>query len=141
LIGSSTQILDNVQIHASVVGQNCTIGTGSIVNDCYIFEDTIIGANCVIEKSIIGSNVHIKDNSYIPRGCLIADSVIIGPDAKLEPFDRLSARGDLLEPNPCNEDIDSDIEDIEASFVIVLTFLPVDPDAHPVQGKVPLMRT
>ena len=34
----------------------------------------------------------IKDGSRVERGCLIGDGVVIGPDARLQPFDRLSRR-------------------------------------------------
>ncbi|KIL69661.1 hypothetical protein M378DRAFT_184070 [Amanita muscaria Koide BX008] len=114
LIGSSTRISEDVQIHASVIGQNCIIGAGTIIKNCYIFDHTTIGANCILEKSIIGSNVNLKDNSSVPRGCLIADSVIVGPGAKLEPFDRLSTRRDEVEAELPDEEVDSDVEEVEA---------------------------
>ena len=86
-----------------------------MISNSYIFDNTHIGSNCVIERSIIGSNVRIKDNSNVPRGCLIADSVVIGPSAKLEPFDRLSARRDSLDGELDDEEHDSDLEDVETS--------------------------
>ncbi|KAF8628435.1 hypothetical protein AX15_003954 [Amanita polypyramis BW_CC] len=115
LIGSSTQILDDAQIHASVIGQNCIIGPGTIISNSYIFDGTHIESNCMIERSIIGSNVNIKDHSRVPRGCLIGDSVVIGPGAMLEPFDRLSVRqGSLGLEGTDDEEIDSDLEEVEA---------------------------
>lgn len=118
LIGSSTQIQENTQIYSSVIGQGCTIGLGTVISNSYIFENTHIGSNCVIERSIIGSNVHIKDNSNVPRGCLIADSVVIGPSAKLEPFDRLSPHRDSVNDKPDDDkEHDSDLEEVETSCV------------------------
>lgn len=115
LIGSSTQIQENTQIYSSVIGQRCVIGLGTVISNSYIFDNTHIGSNCVIERSIIGSNVHIKDNSNVPRGCLIADSVVIGPSAKLEPFDRLSAHRDSVDDE--DKEHDSDLEEVETSCV------------------------
>ena len=86
-----------------------------MISNSYIFDNTHIGSNCVIERSIIGSNVRIEDNSNVPRGCLIADSVVIGPRAKLEPFDRLSARRESLDGESDDEEHDSDLEDVETS--------------------------
>ena len=118
LIGSSTQIQENTQIYSSVIGQRCTIGLGTVISNSYIFDNAHIGSNCVIERSIIGSNVHIKDNTNVPRGCLIADSVVIGPCAKLEPFDRLSARREGFDGEADDdEEYDSDLEEVEASCV------------------------
>jgi translation initiation factor eIF-2B subunit epsilon len=62
----------------------------------------------------VGSGVEIKDSSVVERGSLIGDKVVIGPGAKLKPFDRLSvpwAAG--ASGNDDDEDEDSDIEDAE----------------------------
>jgi translation initiation factor eIF-2B subunit epsilon len=100
-----------------VIGQNCTIGAGSIIKNSYIFENTIIGARCVVERSIIGEGVVVKDGSHVPLGCLIAEGVVIGPDATLVPYERLSAKRNeiIVADGDDNDDDDSDIEEVEAS--------------------------
>ncbi|RXW23845.1 hypothetical protein EST38_g1996 [Candolleomyces aberdarensis] len=114
LIGASTQIAEHVEIKASVIGPNCTIGPGSVIENSYIFANTTIGAGCQITRSIVGSGVEIKDSSVVERGSLIGDSVIIGPGAKLKPFDRLSVPW-AADPSGDDDDEDeaSDIEDAE----------------------------
>ena len=104
---------ENVSIKASVIGQRCIIGAGSKISDSYLFEGVIIGEHCIIERSIIGAGVQIKDGSRVPKGCLLAEGVIIGPDASLQPFERLSASRDVESDD--EEDEDSDIEEVEAS--------------------------
>ena len=103
---------ENVSIKASVIGQRCIIGAGSKISDSYLFEGVIIGEHCIIERSIIGAGVQIKDGSRVPKGCLLAEGVIIGPDALLQPFERLSASRDVESDD---EEEDSDIEEVEAS--------------------------
>ncbi|KAF8969966.1 nucleotide-diphospho-sugar transferase [Flammula alnicola] len=115
LIGSSTTVSDNVTITASVIGQNCRIGAGSTINNSYIFENAVVGEGCSIERSIIGAGVQIKDRSRIPKGCLIADGVVVGPDATLRPFERLSVRRDEADIEADADDDDSDIEEVEAN--------------------------
>lgn len=46
----------------------------------------------MIEHSIVGAGVQIKEGSRVERGCLIADRVTIGPQAKLERFQKLFKR-------------------------------------------------
>lgn len=120
LIGASVKIAEDVTISASVIGPNCTIDSGTTIKNAYIFENTTIGSNCTIQHSIVGAGVVVKDGSVIPKGCLIGDSVVIGPDATLREFERLSMKqlkdGDTIidnEDNP-DEDGDSDIEEVEA---------------------------
>lgn len=111
LIGSSTQVFDNAQIISSVIGQRCRIGPGTIISNSYVFDGTTIGANCVIENSIIGSKVNIKDKSRVERGCLISDGVILGPEAKLRPFERVSKRRDTEGSNDGDEEEEEESED------------------------------
>lgn len=102
-----------------MIGQNCIIGAGSIIKNSYIFENTIIGARCVVERSIIGAGVLVKDGSHVPLGCLIAEGVVIGPDAMLDPYERLSVkRNEIIGAGGDDDgvdDDDSDIEEVEAS--------------------------
>lgn len=95
LIGSQCLISDNAQILSSVLGQRCTIGAGSVIRNSYLFDEVVVGPNCAIEYSILAAGVQVKDGSRIEKGCLIADGVVIGPQARLKPFERLSRR--LLE--------------------------------------------
>lgn len=120
MIGPSTQINENAEIVASVIGCNCSIGTGTIIRNSYIFDGTTIGSDCVIERSIIGAGVSIRDNSVVQRGSLVGDGVIVGPSALLRPFERLSRKRDSTDSS---EDEDSDIEDVEACKLSI--FCPI----------------
>jgi translation initiation factor eIF-2B subunit epsilon len=121
MIGSSTSVAEDTEITSSVVGRDCRIGAKSRIRDSYVFDGAEIGANCVLEQCIVGYNAHIKDGSTISPGCLIGDGVIVGPNAKLEPFERLSKRrGTPSEAanesdRDDEDDEDSELEDLEAS--------------------------
>jgi len=125
LIGSSTTVSENVQINSSVIGQNCAIGAGTIIDNSYIFDNTVIGPNSRIQKSIVGSGCKIHENTLISTGCLVGDGVDIGPDVSLAPFERLSAKRSktTLETSDDSDD-DSDLEAVEeGSFVFYNTYL------------------
>ncbi|KAG8217822.1 hypothetical protein J3R82DRAFT_5987 [Butyriboletus roseoflavus] len=115
LIGSKSQISDNAQVVASVLGQRCVIGAGSIVRNSYLFDGVVVGPNCVIEYSIVGAGVQIKETSRVERGCLIGDKVTIGPQARMEPFQKLSKKcqDDHEEDDNEEEDDDDDDDDEE----------------------------
>ncbi|KAK0459629.1 nucleotide-diphospho-sugar transferase [Desarmillaria tabescens] len=129
LIGSRTQILDDVQIKSSVIGRDCIIGAGSIIADSYIFDGTNIGPGCLVEQSIIGEGVIIRNNSRIVRGCLLGDEVIVGPGAVLQPFERLSKKWHSEEEDDDDEEEDSDLEEIEASQSSISVQLGKDSNA------------
>ncbi|EAU88454.1 translation initiation factor eif-2b [Coprinopsis cinerea okayama7 len=137
LIGASTEISDNVEIKSSVIGPNCVIGPNTIIENSYIFQGTTIGADCRITKSIVGVNADIKDGSVIEKGGVVGDQVVLGPNAKLSPFERVSipwkklkeeAKADGVKSDRSEgdsedeedslsdeEDEDSDIEEVEAA--------------------------
>ncbi|KAJ3735390.1 nucleotide-diphospho-sugar transferase [Lentinula guzmanii] len=117
LIGSSTKVSDNAQIISSVVGQNCIIGEGAIINNSYIFNGTTVGPGCVIERSIIGFDVNIKENTRIDKGSLVGDGVIIGPNAHLEAFGRLSKKRGIDTVDDEDEDEEDDYADSEEEEV------------------------
>lgn len=52
--------------------------------------------------------MQIKERTRIERGCLIADNVVVGPQARLAPFSRLSKR--RSDGDEDNEDDDDDTE-------------------------------
>ncbi|EIW60017.1 translation initiation factor eIF2B catalytic subunit epsilon [Trametes versicolor FP-101664 SS1] len=121
LIGAHTTIEANASVHSSVIGQRCTVGAGAVLRDAYIFDDTHIGAGCVVEGSIIGERVRIGDRCRVPRGCLIAEGVVIGDNAKLRRFERVSKKRDAEEAaddedadDEDEEEEDSDLEEVEA---------------------------
>lgn len=109
LIGSSSTVSHDATVAATVLGQRVSIGQGTIVTNSYIWNGTKIGPGCIIERSIVGSNVQIKEGSHVSEGCLVADDVIIGPNARLERFTRVSKR--RAEVDEGSED--SELEEIE----------------------------
>lgn len=71
----------------------------------------------------------IKDGSHVSLGCLIGERVVIGPDATLDPYERLSVkRGEAIrkrndDEDDDDDDDDSDIEEVEASELDFLVSL------------------
>ena len=115
LIGSHSQIFDNVVITSSVLGRRCKIHPRAKITNSYIFDGTTIEADCIITNSIIGSMVHVKESTVVEKGCLIADDVIVGPKGLLKEFQRVSKRiGEAsITADADDEDEDSELEDVD----------------------------
>ncbi|KAJ7285945.1 nucleotide-diphospho-sugar transferase [Mycena rebaudengoi] len=120
-----------LQIIGSVIGSNCVIGAGTVIDGSYIFDGTVIGAQCVVKRSIIGAGVTIKEKTRIEKGCLVGDGVVIGPLAVLDPFERLSKRRDKTTSaeEEDEDDDDSDLDEIEANQEASSSMLGKDSNA------------
>lgn len=90
LLGYGTKLSDNVQILHSVLGNGCSIGANVAIKDSYLWDDVVVESSCTIEQCIIGRGAKILKGSVLSRGSLVGDGVILGPNAKLEAFTRVS---------------------------------------------------
>ncbi|KAI0341739.1 nucleotide-diphospho-sugar transferase [Trametopsis cervina] len=111
LIGSHTTVAPGATITSSVIGQRCTIGSNVTLSNAYIFDDTTIGADSIINQSIVGSGVQVGEGSRVERGSLVGDRVVLGSNARLGPFERVSRRKvDIAREVEADEDDDSEDE-------------------------------
>lgn len=77
MLGENCDIADTVAARHSVIGDNVSIGTHTLIKDSYIFPNVVIEENCDIENSIIGHNAVIK------KGCIIRKGSVVGPGVLL----------------------------------------------------------
>ncbi|HOK80186.1 MAG TPA: NDP-sugar synthase [bacterium] len=64
--GKNVVFGENVVIKGTVIiGDNCYIGNGSVLQDVVLFKDVFVGKNCLIENSIIGNSVIVEENCEI----------------------------------------------------------------------------
>ncbi|KAI0818545.1 nucleotide-diphospho-sugar transferase [Irpex lacteus] len=131
LIGSHTTIASGASVSSSVIGQRCTIGSDVVLHNAYIFDGTTIGARSVVRQSIVGAKVQVGEGSTIERGSLVGDGVILGKNAKLGPFERVSRRkaevlqelgadGEELEEDDDSEDEWEEVENHQENVAEIL---------------------
>jgi carbonic anhydrase/acetyltransferase-like protein (isoleucine patch superfamily) len=69
-IGSNCDIHPSAYVEGSIVGNNVTIGAGSVVIECNIADNVSIENNITLNFAVIGAG------SYLADGCIIRYSVI-----------------------------------------------------------------
>lgn len=89
-VGEGTNVQDHVTLHVgpcapTIIGRNCTIGHGAVINGAIIGDHCIIGMNSSIldgakigEECIIGANAVITNKMDIPPR-----SVVVGVPGKI----------------------------------------------------------
>ncbi|KAH9951874.1 nucleotide-diphospho-sugar transferase [Amylocystis lapponica] len=110
LIGAHTSVGAHASVQASVIGQRCTIEPHAVLRGAYVGDDTHVGAHAHVEESIVGARVRIGAGSTVSAGCLVGDGVVLGVNARLDRFARVSRRRERPDA-----DDDSDVEEVEAN--------------------------
>ncbi|KAI0306525.1 nucleotide-diphospho-sugar transferase [Multifurca ochricompacta] len=114
LLGPSTQVRDDAQVIASTIGARCSIGTGTVLRNAYIFDDVVIAANCVLESCLIGAGVWVGEGSRIGRGSLVADGVKLGPGTGIKAKEKTTPMiGEFIGDESDEGDVDSELEQAE----------------------------
>lgn len=82
-VEKGANVQDNCVVHAGkgedvVIGENVTVGHGSIIHGCKIGRNTLIGMGAVVlskaeigEGCIIGAGAVVKEKDVIPPGSLV----------------------------------------------------------------------
>lgn len=77
-IGAGTMILPGTIIRGeTVIGENCEIGPGSVVNDCTVGDGSVVNAS-QINESVVGCRTKIGPFAYVRPGCTIGDDIKVG---------------------------------------------------------------
>jgi len=81
VVGCNTLIDNRARIYGnSVIGDNCTVKSNSLIRNSIVWDNVYIGKNCRVDGCIIADNVIIKDNciltpgSVVPHGAVISDT-------------------------------------------------------------------
>lgn len=89
-------VLDSTAFHASdatlfnsIIGQNTTIGAGSVVSNCILGNNCTIGANVALQDSFIWNDVTINDGVAIFKS-ILADGITVGKGSVVGPGSLLS---------------------------------------------------
>lgn len=108
LLGAGVTVAADARVVRSVLGARCIVGAGAVVRDSYLWDGVVVDAGAVVEHSILGKGVRVKAKSTIARGCVVGDGVVLGPEAKLSEFTKVSRKG--LRAENADEDDEDDEE-------------------------------
>lgn len=83
IIGEGSAIMQGAIINRAVLGENCVVNSGAIVeHDCVIGDNTFIGPGAVVGGfTTIGSNCFIGLGARIGNGIHIADNISVAMGA------------------------------------------------------------
>ena len=94
LIGNDCSIGTNTLIRNSVIGDNCKIGDHCRIDGSYLWDDCQIGSKVEIQNGILASGCQIGDNSKLEPGCVLSYNVRIGNGQQLKSGTRLIGEED-----------------------------------------------
>lgn len=81
IIGSNTKIGKNCKIKLSIMGNNCIIEDGVILDGAILWDNVYLKKGTKIEKAVLMSGVYVEENVSIEEGAVIGDECRIGRDS------------------------------------------------------------
>jgi len=83
LVGARSELGEAVQLHKCVViGRNCRIGRGAVLQNCVLWNGVEVGADARLKDCVLGDRVRIGAGAHLAR-------LVLGADAVLPDFSRL----------------------------------------------------
>ena len=101
-IGSSNVLRgDNSYLHPDItlcgqviIGNNCHIAAGAVLDNCVIWDHTVVGPNSHLKSCVVGDNCLIGSNCRIGEGAVVASRCRLEDGFRLGPLEKaLPAKG------------------------------------------------
>jgi carbonic anhydrase/acetyltransferase-like protein (isoleucine patch superfamily) len=73
-VGARTSVQDNVVLHVSnrgptLIGEDCTLGHGAVMESCTIGRGTLVGMNAVVlQRAVVGEGALIAAGAVVSEG-------------------------------------------------------------------------
>lgn len=128
MLGPDVAITSDAHVSGSVLGARCVIGQGAVVTDSILWDGVKVEAGAIVQGSVLGRGVTVLKGSKIEKGCLIADEVVLGPNAKLKRFTRVSRRREANEEAGEDDEDEDDLDEIESSMNLLRLDDPLSTD-------------
>lgn len=92
VIGDGTCIADLTTIRRAIIGENCQIGRGSVLDECVIWDNVRIGKETKLRRAVIGKNCIVQDRVTVEEGAVIGDDCNLEKDSTVRPYIRIWPR-------------------------------------------------
>lgn len=99
VLGNRVTVEQNVVVTGPVViGDDCHIGSESVIEDVVMWRGTWIGSRVMMKSCVVAEKCVVQDNAWVTNGAILADSCNIGSGNKLEHGIKIWP-GKAIEPN------------------------------------------
>ena len=85
VLGGNTRIQGTARLTDSVVGRNCLIEDGVIMQDAVLWDNVYVKAGTKITGANLGHRVRVGQRALIESGAVIADETTVGDDVNIRP--------------------------------------------------------
>lgn len=98
VLGSGAVIEENAVVARSVVGRNCVIKAGAVVEDSHLWEGSVVEERARVRQAIVCNGAVVRTGASVGRGCILSYGVIVDRDVKVPDFTRVSCKERLEDP-------------------------------------------
>merc|ERR1712091_677315 len=123
-VGAFTSLGAGSRASRRVVGQNCVIGAGAILDGCYLHDGVQVGDGARLERCLVCDSVQVGAGARVGEGCVLGADVVVAPHHSVPPFSRVTCRHTVGD----GDDYDDDDEVVGAGGHGWLWDRPGDPE-------------
>ncbi|HEV8309103.1 MAG TPA: sugar phosphate nucleotidyltransferase [Methylomirabilota bacterium] len=81
IVGRNARVEPNARIANSVIGPECSIGEGAVLDGCVLWEGAEVGPRAVLKECVVGRHAVIRAYATVQEGAIISDQCRIGAEA------------------------------------------------------------
>ncbi len=85
VLGDNTRIQGNTRLTNCVLGRNCQVEEGAVLEEAVLWDNVYIKAGTRVTGANLGHRVRIGQRSIIETGAVIADETMVGDDVNIRP--------------------------------------------------------
>ena len=85
VLGDNTRIQGNTRLTNCVLGRNCQVEEGAVLEEAVLWDNVYIKAGTRVTGANLGHRVRIGQRSTIETGAVIADETMVGDDVNIRP--------------------------------------------------------
>lgn len=85
ILGDNTRLVGMPRLNNCIVGRNCTIEDGAVLENSVVWDNSYIKANARLQDAVLGQNVRVGTGAVINAGVVVGDNSKVGSGACLNP--------------------------------------------------------
>jgi len=111
VVGANTIIEDGCDIRNCVIGRNCFIHKGAVLENSHFWGENVVEEGASVRYSIVCNGAKIREKANLSRGCILSFNTTVGKHVVLDEYTRVTNLDSDPTVDGYDDDDDEDYDD------------------------------